>query len=120
MTETAGQALPFESVGYAMESGFGRGAGDLRESQTSLKIDLATGAALLSMHQPTSDEGGEPLGTFRTVLPGEWVARLQTQLGRSNLGAVKPGRPDGPGRGVIRIRTARQGHAHIWNSAPAT
>src|SRR5450759_4058578 len=68
MSERSEGVTKFKSVEYATEGGPDLGFG-LHERETRLRVDLATGEGFLNRHQPTSTEGGEPIGTFRTPLP---------------------------------------------------
>jgi hypothetical protein len=108
MPEKATDAAEFSSVEYTTESGSDLGFG-LRENETRLHVDLNTGVSFLNRHQPTSDEGGEPLGTFRTTLPPEQVEGLRRALRDAPLGAAAPGKGGGPWASGIDIRAKRGG-----------
>jgi hypothetical protein len=90
--------LEYSSVG-------GRELGlSLHEYETSLRIDLQGNVAFLEDHQPTSDKGGEPLGTSRAVVPLPLANQLRDVLAASDLASVPRSPRSGPGRSSIRIR----------------
>jgi hypothetical protein len=97
-TASPGERLEYEVVG-GPELALG-----LHETEVSLRIDLGTGVAFLERHQPSSEEGGEPLGTFRAALSPDVAARLHQALGAVQLGAVAGGGGGGPGTSMLRIR----------------
>jgi hypothetical protein len=76
----------------------------LHEYETSLRIDLTSHVAFLEDHQPTSDKGGEPLGTSRAVVPVELASQLDDVLAATDLAGVPKSRRTGPGRSAIRIK----------------
>jgi hypothetical protein len=106
MSETTESAGKFETVEYTTEGGPDLGLG-LHERETRLRIDLGTGLAFLNRHQPTSTEGGEPLGTFRATVVPDLVSSLQMTLAHANLGQIASGTGGGPGTSLIRIRAKR-------------
>ena len=106
MSDSAGNVAEFESVEYTTEGGPDLGLG-LHERETRLRIDLKTHVAFLNCHQPTSDQGGEALGTFRTTLAPEVVAQLQAALAEANLSQIPPGTGGGPGTSLIQLRARR-------------
>jgi hypothetical protein len=100
------QATP--RIEYAIEGGPELGP-DLHEIETSIRIDLATGMAFLEQHQPSSEQGGEPLGTFRAPLPPPLLTQLRTALAAVDLGALPPSTAGGPGSSLIRIKVVSKG-----------
>jgi hypothetical protein len=106
MSDSAGNVAEFESVEYTTEGGPDLGLG-LHERETRLRIDLKTRVAFANSHQPTSDQGGEALGTFRTTLTPEVVAQIQVALAHADLSQIAAGTGGGPGTSVIQIRAKR-------------
>jgi hypothetical protein len=100
--ETISDWLEYSSVGGA-ELGL-----SLHEYETSLRIDLKTNLAFLEDHQPSSDRGGEPLGSSRAVVPVELADQLRAVLGDTDLGAV-PRSKRAPGRSYIRLKRSTDG-----------
>jgi hypothetical protein len=76
----------------------------LHEYETSLRIDLTSNVAFLESHQPTSDKGGEPLGTSRAVVPLDLANQLRDVLATTDLAGVPKSRRTGPGRSALRIK----------------
>ncbi len=103
MSETPAKVPEFDSLEYTTEGGPDLGLG-LHETETRLRIDLATRAAFLNRHQPTSPEGGEALGTFRTTLAPALITDLRATLGHADLAHIPTGTGGGPGTSVIQIR----------------
>lgn len=93
-------------IEYATEGGPELGVG-LHETEISLRVDGDTGVAFLERHQPSSDEGGEAIGTFRTVVAGPLRERLLAAVAKADLRSVPPGTGGGPGVSLIRIRRTR-------------
>jgi hypothetical protein len=83
----------------------------IREIETSLRIRLDSGDAFLEQHQPSSEEGGEPLGTFKALLPAELLSRLRAALSDATLWSLPPSTGGGPGSSLIRIRMSSDGVA---------
>lgn len=106
MSEKAASAGEFESVEYTTAGGPDLGLG-LHEDETRLHVDLKTGVAFLNRHQPTSDEGGEPLGTFRATLAHDLAAGLREALSKAPLGSAPPVDAAGPWASGITIRAKR-------------
>jgi hypothetical protein len=98
-------------VEYAIEGGPEMGPG-LHEIETSLRIRLDSGDAFLEQHQPSSAEGGEPLGTFKGPLPAELLSHLRAALGDRALWSLPPSTAGGPGSSLIRVRVSSDGAAH--------
>lgn len=95
--ETITDWLEYSSLGGA-ELGL-----SLHEYETSLRVDLKTSLAFLEAHQPSSERGGEPLGSSRAVVPVELAAQLRAVLDDIDLGGVPRGRR-GLGRSTIRLK----------------
>jgi hypothetical protein len=93
-------------IEYATEGGPELGPG-LHETETSLRIDLATGTASFERRQPISTEGGDPVGTFSLALSAEWRTRLHHLIDNLDLQSIPPGTAGGPGVSVIRLRVTR-------------
>lgn len=100
--DTTSDRLEYSSVGGA-ELGL-----SLHEYETSLRVDLKSNLAFLEEHQPTSDRGGEPLGSSRAVVPAELAQQLRDVLGDTDLGGV-PRKRSGAGRSTVRIRRTSNG-----------
>jgi hypothetical protein len=83
-------------VEYAIEGGPEMEPG-IHEIETSLRIRLDSGDAFLEQHQPSSEEGGEPLGTFKAALPAELMFRLRAALTDASLWSLPPSTAEGPG-----------------------
>jgi hypothetical protein len=81
----------------------------LHEYETSLRIDLKSNLAFLEDHQPSSDRGGEPLGSSRAVVPVELAHQLREVLDDIDLGAVPRSKRNAPGRGHIRLKRTTDG-----------
>jgi hypothetical protein len=90
-------------VEYAIEGGPEMGPG-IHEIETSLRIRLDTGEAFLEQHQPSSAEGGEPMGTFKGPLPAELLSHLRAALGDATLWSLPPSTAGGPGSSLIWVR----------------
>jgi hypothetical protein len=97
-------------VEYAIEGGVEMAPG-IHEIETSLRIRLDSGDAFLEQHQPSSEEGGEPLGTFKALLPAELLSRLRSALTDATLWSLPRSTAGGPGSSLIRIRMASDGVA---------
>ena len=95
-------------VEYAIKGGPEMGSG-IHETETKLCIALDTAEALVEEHQPSSIEGGEPLGTFRGTLQGELLSRLHNALSEASLWSLPPSTSGGPGSSTIRIRHQHDG-----------
>lgn len=80
----------------------------LHEYETSLRIDLNTHVAFLEDHQPSSDRGGEPLGSSRAVVPVELAHQLREVLGDTHLSEV-PRSKRALGRSYIRLKRTTGG-----------
>jgi hypothetical protein len=83
----------------------------IHEIETSLRIRLDSGDAFLEQHQPSSAEGGEPLGTFKGLLAAELLSHLRAALGDATLWSLPPSTAGGPGSSLIRIRMSSDGVA---------
>jgi hypothetical protein len=95
--------LEYSSVG-------GRELGlSLREYETSLRIDLKSNLAFLESHQPTSDRGGEPLGTSRAVVPLALARQLREVLSATDLASVPKSQRNSSGRSAIRLTRTTDG-----------
>lgn len=81
----------------------------IHEIETSLRIRLDSGDAFLEQHQPSSEEGGEPLGTFRARLPAELLSRLRSASSDATPWSLPPSTVGGPGSSLIRIRMSSDG-----------
>lgn len=81
----------------------------LHEYETSLRIDLTSNLAFLEDHQPSSDRGGEPLGSSRAVVPLELAHQLRQVLSDTDLRGVSRGKRNAPGRGYIRLKRTSGG-----------
>jgi hypothetical protein len=103
MPDTNSDWLEYASVGGA-ELGL-----SLHEYETSLRVDLKTNLAFLEEHQPTSDRGGEPLGSSRAVVPAELAQQLRVLLDDTDLSAVPRSKRSGPGRSNIRLKRSVDG-----------
>lgn len=101
--ETITDWLEYSSVG-GDELGL-----SLHEYETSLRIDLKSHLAFLEDHQPSSDRGGEPLGSSRAVVPVELAHQLRAVLDDTDLGGVPRGRRTAPGRSYIRLKRTTDG-----------
>jgi hypothetical protein len=100
---TVSDWLEYSSVG-------GRELGlSLREYETSLRIDLKTNLAFLEDHQPTSDRGGEPLGTSRSVVPLVLARQLRDVLSTTDLASVPRSQRHNPGRSAVRLTRTTDG-----------
>ncbi len=98
-------------VEYAIEGGAEIAPG-IHEIETSLRIRLDLGDAFLEQHQPSSEEGGEPLGTFKALLPAELLSRLRSASSDATLWSLPPSTGGGgPGSSVIRVRMSSDGVA---------
>jgi hypothetical protein len=106
MSEKAEKIDDFTSLEYSTQGGPELGLG-VHEVETRLHVDLATRVAFLNRHQPTSTEGGEPIGTFQATLAPDLVSRLREALAHANLGKIPPGTGGGPGTSLIQIRAKR-------------
>lgn len=98
-------------VEYAIEGGPEMDRG-LHEIETSLRIRLDSGDAFLEDHQPTSDEGGEPVGTFKAPLPAELLSRLRVALRDPTVWSLPPSTKRGFGDSLIRVRMVSNGVQH--------
>lgn len=101
--ETSSDRLEYSAIGGA-ELGL-----SLHEFETSLRIDLKTSVAFLEAHQPTSDRGGEPLGSSRAVVPAELAVQLREVLDDIDLGGVPRSKLNAPGRSTIRLKRTTDG-----------
>jgi hypothetical protein len=97
-------------IEYAIEGGSEMDPG-IHEIETSLRIRLDSGDAFLEQHQPSSEEGGEPLGTFKALLPAELMSRLRAALSDATLWSLPSSTGGGPGSSLIRIRMSTDGVA---------
>lgn len=95
-------------VEYAIEGGPEMGSG-IHEVETRLRIRVDAGDAFLELHQPSSAEGGEPLGTFKTILPAELVSHLRAALEDATLWSLPPSTVGGPGSSLIRVSMSSDG-----------
>jgi hypothetical protein len=101
--DTISDWLEYSSVG-GPELGL-----SLHEYETSLRIDLKTKLAFLEDHQPSSEHGGEPLGSSRASVPIELANQLRAVLDDTDLGSLPPARPSAPGRRYIRLKRTTDG-----------
>ena len=81
----------------------------IHEVETRLRIRVDAGDAFLELHQPSSAEGGEPLGTFKTILPAELVSHLRAALEDATLWSLPPSTVGGPGSSLIRVSMSSDG-----------
>ncbi|HTV22387.1 MAG TPA: hypothetical protein VMG12_27050 [Polyangiaceae bacterium] len=81
----------------------------LHEYETSLRIDLNTSVAFLEDHQPSSDRGGEPLGSSRAVVPADLAVQLREVLDDTDLGGVPRSKRGGSSRSSIRLKRTTDG-----------
>jgi hypothetical protein len=103
--ETITDWLEYSSIG-------GRVLGlSLHEYETSLRIDLKSHVAFLEDHQPTSDKGGEPLGTSRAVVPLDLANQLRDVLSGIDLANVPKSQRSAQSRSSIRVRRTTDGKA---------
>ena len=103
--EISSDWLEYSSIGGA-ELGL-----SLHEYETSLRIDLRTSVAFLEAHQPTSDRGGEPLGTSLAVVPADLAHQLREVLDDTDLDAVPRTRRGAPDRSYIRLKRSVDGES---------
>jgi hypothetical protein len=68
-----------------------------------LRLDLVANEALLEQHEPGSEIGGEPIGTFRGPLPTPLAEQLRAVLPKTNFHGA-PSTRGGPGSSLIRVR----------------
>jgi hypothetical protein len=90
-------------VEYTTQGGSDLGGG-LRERETSLRIDLANGVALVEHYQPSSEQGGEALGTFKAGVPPDLCANVREAVERSHLNDIRAGSHGGLGTTILCIR----------------
>jgi hypothetical protein len=81
----------------------------LHEYETSLRIDLKGGVAFLEDHQPTSDKGGEPLGTSRAAVPRDLMDQLRELLDATDLASLPRSQRGGRGRSSVMVRRTIDG-----------
>lgn len=95
--------LEYSSVGGA-ELGLA-----LHEYETSLRIDLRSNVAFLEDHQPSSDRGGEPLGSSLAVVPADLAHQLREVLDDSDLGAVPRSKRAASAYSHVRLKRTTDG-----------
>jgi hypothetical protein len=83
----------------------------LHEYETSLRVDLKAGVAFLEDHQPTTDKGGEPLGTSRAVVPIDLMDQLRELLDATDLASIPRSQRAGQGRSSMIVRRSTDGIA---------
>jgi hypothetical protein len=92
-----------DHVEYTIVGGKDLGGG-IHRSETALRIDLMARVAVLEQYQPSSDEGGEALGSFKAEVPQALCEKLRVTLARRNLSELHGGPYGGPGTSMLRIR----------------
>lgn len=97
-------------VEYTTQGGAELGAG-LHEVEQRLHVDYGAQVVLAERYQPSSDEGGEPVGSFRAPLPPELGDRLRSELAKLDPSKLTPGTAGGPGASHLRIRVTGDGPA---------
>jgi hypothetical protein len=111
---------PVERLEYLTQGGRELAPG-LHQVETSLRVDLATGEAVAARHQPSSDEGGQALGTSRATLAPAALVRLREALGRVDLGKKPPPGSGGIGASLLTIRHRVGGQVRevaLWSRNP--
>src|SRR5687768_17079801 len=87
MTSKSDSGAAAERVELNMLGGPMLGEG-VKENDTRLRVDLGSRVVFLEKHQPGSDAGGEPIGSFRAEVPDELITRLRTALAGVDLTAL--------------------------------
>ncbi len=95
-------------VEYTTQGGAELGGG-LHEVELRLRVDAAENVVTYERYQPSSDEGGEPAGSFRAELPANLAAKLQAELAKVDLSKLPSGTEGGPGASHLRIRATQGG-----------
>lgn len=98
------KAAPLQ-VDYSVQGGPELGSG-IHEVEQHLRVDFGEKVVHAERRQPSSDEGGESVGSFRAPLPAALGERLRTELAKVELSKVGPGTVGGPGASLIRIRSS--------------